>query len=324
MKVYTYPAEEWGQGGVRLAGIHVEHVDRAQDADVFVVPQTLAFLIGRHQDEANAKRFLELPYLNGRESRHVVLEIAEHCPPPPVPGVLYFRAGDCGQDLVDRYPSLIPWPWPVDDLGYLQPLPIAGESARRLPNGEPAGVSPGFKWDCGYVGYNTGLDLTPRAIQSCEARADLTCAFERHDEAWGWQRDHDSTDPVYKAETDRRRARFLQVLQGSRVTLEAVAGRGVWRYRFFESWSAGRIPVHIGDGCARPFGSEIDYEELAIFVPESDVDRTGEIVRDWIDARKDGLIVELGRRARAAYENLLHRDRWPELMADEVRLRLRL
>ena len=305
LKVYEYDEDAIkGRREITLiGGEDVEHVTDASKADVFVVPVSFMFMgEGRDYDKCLAA-LRGLPHYEGNERRHVVYDCIEHTRPPEDP-VIYFRSGDCPQTLLDANPHAIAWPWPVED--------YAG----------PRADAPKFQWDCGYIGYNTNHDLTPRAVRSCTDNAQMNFRYTEHDHAWGWQRDHGSTDPVYVAETKRRRDEFLAIMYGSRCTLEPVAAEGIWRYRFFESWSASRLPVHIGDGCGRPFADQIPYDDLALFIPSAMVDRTGELVMAWLEGLGDAELVDRGRAARGYFEKYLDRQRWPSIMAGVVRARL--
>ena len=54
----------------------------------------------------------------------------------------------------------------------------------------------------------------------------------------------------------------------------------LFSYRFSEILSAGAIPVVYADGWLPPFNSHvIDWEKCAVFIPESDFDKTAEILR---------------------------------------------
>lgn len=305
MRVYTY-GPEWGDGGTRLVADWIVPVDDPAQADVFCVPGTLATFAAPHDHEANARKFLSLPHLAGNEHRHVVIDVADNAPPPPVPGCIYFRSGDCPEAMLEEYPTMVPWPWPSDDLGECSELPTEG-----------------FRWHIGYVGYGTPLDLTPRATASVERHGPpLSYFIQKHDEAYWGGIDHKSTDPEIQETIRYRRRAYLDTLRNSRLTLHAVAKRGSWRYRFFEAWSAERIPLHIGDGCARPLAEHIPYDDLAVWVPEADVDRAGSYAMEFLSRVSDRELIERGRTARYHWARWLDRRRWPEIMAGIVRARL--
>jgi Exostosin family len=100
-------------------------------------------------------------------------------------------------------------------------------------------------------------------------------------------------DPSSVAFDERRRS-FAETLFRSKFVL-CPRGAGTSSIRLFETLAAGRAPVVIADQWVPPAGPR--WEEFAIRWPERQVD---ELPRVLLDAEPDA--EEMGRRARAAYE----------------------
>jgi len=284
MKAYFYTPEECGmaefpQGLMRLTGFDITM--SPEEADVFVVPCGINYI--------GAIGIKNLPYLKGNESRHAALNIADWFKyVTEVPG-MWFRC-DSTRSVVEREPSTIPWPWPVDDLSEYFNRP--------------------FERDAVFVGWNS-TDINDVACESIIAEKRLDSLVARKNKFYGWI-------PESQEKQDSHTF-FVDTLAGSRVSLCVRSiEAGVCRYRFYESISMGRIVAHICDGHTYPLADRIDYSAFVIDIPECEAEHTGEIIADFLSSHDDNDLRERGAYARDMFQRWLHRDRWDELFGEVV------
>lgn len=76
------------------------------------------------------------------------------------------------------------------------------------------------------------------------------------------------------------RAAFWSNIFNSDYTL-CIRGGGNFSYRFYEVLAAGRIPLFVNTRCVLPFDNEIDWRRHCVWVEEQEMDRIGEIVREF-------------------------------------------
>lgn len=284
MRVYYYsPLEaglvEFPSGLMRLADS--EEVTDPDKADVFVLPAIL-----RHVGPA---RFPQLPYLAGRERRHVAWNLAEDVKIHYPCGPLYLRA-DATRALVNACSSVQGWPWPVDDL-------YAGQPAE-------------FEYDVVFQGWAS----TPLTGAVCEAvkASGLKCHISIHNFFYGYH----YYDPAY----EHYRHSFIRTLRASRLSLVPRSiPDGVVRYRFYEAMSAGRVPVHFCDGRVLPFKDRIDYNRCTVHIPEANAARAGAIIKDWLTQHSDDEIRAMGEYGRASWQRWLNPAKWNDLFTEAVR-----
>lgn len=284
MRAYFYTPEECGMsefppGLMRLQG--AEQTRNPDEADVFVVPCGIY-----HLGVDGIKR---LPHLKGNERKHTGLNISDWFKTVTgVPG-MWVRC-DATRSVMEREPTTIPWPWPVEDLGAWHDRP--------------------FEKDIVFVGWNS-TDENDVACESVLRIKSLDSLVQRKNEFYGWVPQSQDKEDSHKF--------FIDTLAGSRLSLCVRSiPDGVWRYRAWEAISVGRVFVHICDGIAYPWNDKIDYSVFMIHVPESDASHTGEIVADWLSKHDDNDIRERGRYARQMYERYLCRDRWDSLFAEAI------
>jgi hypothetical protein len=84
-------------------------------------------------------------------------------------------------------------------------------------------------------------------------------------------------DPVFLRQA---RQRFAGNILGNDYTL-CVRGAGNFSTRFYETLSAGRIPLMIDTRCVLPFADRIDWQRHCVIVAERDIDRAGEILAEF-------------------------------------------
>jgi len=84
-----------------------------------------------------------------------------------------------------------------------------------------------------------------------------------------------------------------------------VRGSGNFSYRLYETLSCGRIPVFVDTDCVLPLEDEIDWRALCVWVDAGRVDTIADSVRSFHERLSPEAFVELQRRARATWQELL-------------------
>lgn len=187
----------------------------------------------------------------------------------------------------NEMPRSIPWFWPVEN--YAECIPV--------PEG-------GFKNDVsGHMWISGGT--RKNACESCLKTDNLKSDIRMFSNFTGY---------VYHLpEGIEKRKNFRISMQNARVCLCPMSIKYVFPYRFYEAMSAGRVPVLICDQCQFPFLDKIPYHEFSLIIPEGDVSRTGEIIRQFIATHSDEELIAMGQKARMYWEKWLDRDRQSEL-----------
>jgi len=109
----------------------------------------------------------------------------------------------------------------------------------------------------------------------------------------------DSSDRMQTA-----RREYVQNIVDSDYVL-CVRGSGNFSYRLYETLSCGRIPVFVDTDCVLPLEDEIDWRALCVWVDAGRVDTIADSVRSFHERLSPEAFVELQRRARATWQELL-------------------
>ena len=103
---------------------------------------------------------------------------------------------------------------------------------------------------------------------------------------------------------------YLMSLVMSRAVL-CPRGAGLNSRRFFETISAGRVPVLISEPQVLPFEDVINYDDFVLRIPTGQAAETGSLLEGWIAQHGRERLAEMGELARAAFEEHLHIRNWP-------------
>ena len=298
MRQYIYKASEcgltdWPSGTLRLSGIDVTEDPNA--ADVFVCPGTIR-LFEKRSGVLDIEKLNRLPYFKGNESRHAFFDVSDNFTMPIHLPILFIRCDARGW-MMQHDVNTIQMAWPVEDLG----------QCVDLPEGE-------FKYDIGFHGWVSSL-VRRTSMESCLKTEGLKTDIEGHKDFYGYLKD---SDP----EQHRRRGNFLRSLKESRLQLCGESIEGVFPYRFWETLSAGRVPLLIGSDFVFPFADEIDYDRFTVKCPRIEAPAAGQIALDFARGRTDQEILDMGKLARAAWVKFCNSSDWPKLHAYAIQKKL--
>ena len=283
MNVYYYtPADlglaSWPAGEMRLGGF--TPTTDPYLADAFCLPPITHWV---------KAQLANLPYLEGRERRHVVWNVADDYDEPLGIKCLALRC-DANKGLLRAEPWTKCWPWPVEDL-YEPAVP--------------------FQFDVVFQGW-ASTPLTDTVVESVGRMAHLNTHLARYPFFYGY---HDK-DPDYA----HYRQSFINTLRASRLSLVPRSiPSGVIRYRFYEALSAGRVPVQFNDNVVLPWPDKIDWTKCSIHIDESHADHAGEILADWLSKHTDDEIRSMGEYGRLAWQRWLNPRAWESLFGEAVK-----
>ncbi|MDL2266524.1 glycosyltransferase family 47 protein [Desulfovibrio sp. OttesenSCG-928-G15] len=257
-----------------------------QEADIFLFPYDLGHFVNILRPKGCAEFLRSLPYLSGREGRHVFSDngdVAE-CLPLPV--------GLLKRSLLRSYGAALP-----DKKHIFQAT--SADSPRcivtwyELP-AHVAADKPHFDWrslryDCSFVGAFTHM-----------LRQVACAAMEKEEGLRFYNGGFDSIfvqgNAFYsKEQTPEERMRKQEIFR--RVTKDSLLvlcppGVGPQSVRMYETMYYGRVPVLFTTTVRYPLEDSLDYSAFSFTVPEKYVLQTGRMVRS--------ILMEHGKEALCA------------------------
>lgn len=298
LRIYQYTKEDLGIEKEPIAPPdfdpkQVQYTNIPSSADVFVVPYILREL----ETEGVTNNYHErLPYLSGREDRHVFHNIAEdeHIRTPE--GSIPFRC-DCTKEVMERDPWTVSWPWPVEDFRH-----------------HVTSWAEGFTHDITFHGW-VSSGILSQVLDAIEDSDYLRADVRRDKRFFGTGVPEEERPALYRS--------MAQAMQHSYCSLSVRSRPGVIRYRFYESMAMGRPIVHLNDGRIYPWGRFVNYEAFVFGFPEdTDPRRVANTLEQMVHAIPEAEWQLRGQAARQAWETWLNRDRWGFLRTAYVKARL--
>jgi hypothetical protein len=236
-----------------------------EEARVFLFP----FNIGQYLDtgphiESVSAVIESLPYLAGRENRHLVCDNGDktRCLPQ---GVCLFKTS-----------LLRPFTERAVPLWYNPPAHVLADRAD-------------FSWgniryDCSFVGKITSL-VRRAAIASIEKQAGALRFFRDIDPGFRVENNYFFVDEGDEALLEQRREIFRKSIKES-LTVLCPPGVGPQSIRMYEVMYLGRIPVIFGNEIVYPLERQVDYEAFCLRIPLERVMDTGSILQGWLAGRR--------------------------------------
>jgi hypothetical protein len=285
---------EWPSGTLRLEGAEV--TTDPNEADVFVVPGCMSIF----KDDLG--RVDRLPYMAGREERHVLFDVSDHFTKALNRKWIIIRC-DARDWMLRDDPNTINFAWPVGDCG----------DAIALPEG-------GFKYDVTFRGW-LSTDTRRASSDACRNHPSLKCDIVQYDCFTGYI--GTVGRPEYdQAKFSRLMDEFKTGMRESRIALCPESISGVFPYRFFEAMSAGRVPLLIGSDFVFPWADEIPYNNFIIRLARQDAGSAAEAIQFVKDTVSDDDLIEMGKQARKYWELYLNSQNWATLMTAAVEKKL--
>lgn len=121
--------------------------------------------------------------------------------------------------------------------------------------------------------------------------------------------------------TEELRHEFVDNIEHTDCTL-CQKGDANQSTRVFEVLSMGRVPLIIDTECVFPLENRISYRDFCIFVDNTDIKKTADIIADAYAGMTTEQFEGMQRKAREVYEKYLRIDSFTPFLAEEIRKRL--
>jgi len=123
-----------------------------------------------------------------------------------------------------------------------------------------------------------GIVLRSRALRVLRESRRVEPNLIERDKLWGGAFVVESEEDAARKQSVRQD--FLDNLIGSDYCL-ALRGKGNYSFRFYETFSIGRIPLFVDTKCVLPFEDEIDWKRHCVWLEEGDIGRVDEAVAQF-------------------------------------------
>jgi len=289
-------------------------VSTPAEADYFLIPQAVTALtpaVNRYLDEirelAKASKKKMIVFIGGDLSHNIFIDDMI-----VLKGSQYSRLKRANEIIV---PPL------VEDLSPEANQPLAGGIKIRLKADQPtvgfcgwaaAGNLAGWLkyWfknlKPGSVVFRKGLYFRRRAIKALK-QSNLVKTNFLIRRSFSGNLKTASGDPA------KLRREYLENIVNSDFIL-APKGDGNFSLRFYETLSAGRIPVLIDTDCVLPLEGEINYDEVMVRVPYRQIAQIGGIVNNWYRQLSPKEWAEKQKSARRLFAERLRYDQFFNLL----------
>lgn len=303
MKAYTYfdsdliHALPMSLGQIERARVKLPETfnmtDNPKEADIFWLPVDLGHIEAYHGGAgAVATAMKHLPYWKGNERRHVAYFCSDGPEPTGLPCIMFRQSFH--QSRKDA--NCVAWPYAVEDFCDL------------VTNNFDA-----LEYDVSFVGSKASSRSRIESFDSVVNTLDLVWFMDDSRMHWG---------SIEHTEIGKQRKRmFVDSMRKSAMVL-AARGGGMSCYRFFEAISAGRVPVLLADDWELPHADLIDWDNIIVRIPECRAKDTGKILLEFLRRISNEELCEMGKAARAAWQEYLAPARWAAMMERCVRAKL--
>ncbi|MCK6462533.1 MAG: exostosin family protein [Candidatus Pacebacteria bacterium] len=109
------------------------------------------------------------------------------------------------------------------------------------------------------------------------------------------------------------RREYAENMSGSDLAL-VVRGNGNFSFRFYETLSAGRVPLFVDTDCALPLEQIVNYKDFCLFIDRRNIKKIGESAAGFYRNLNGEKFVLMQKEARKAFEDYLRSDKFFELM----------
>ncbi|MDR0826996.1 MAG: glycosyltransferase family 47 protein [Desulfovibrio sp.] len=229
------------------------------EAAFFLFPWDIGKFMDSGKSLAVEAVIASLPYLRGRERRHIVCDDGD--------GVAISRSGLCLFKISlkeqDRNEAVCSW--------YRLPAHVADDT-------------PSFDWDAirydvSFVGNVT--NVTRKAVALAVQRTEGLRSRIDFDDAFKVEGQYFYNRAKAESALRGRQDLYRNIARMSFAVL-CPPGVGPQSIRMYETMYLGRIPVIFGENTVYPLAGSVDYTSFCLRVASGDLLRAGERIRDWI------------------------------------------
>jgi len=175
---------------------------------------------------------------------------------------------------------------------------------------------------CGYVGSRVhhlicqytgktekvlGLKLRYRALRLLHQANGVDCRFLARRRFFGGAFARTGKHAINLKVRETVVREFVENMWDSDYTL-CVRGKGNFSYRFYQTLSAGRIPLFVNTDCSLPFEDEIDYRKHCVWIEENNLAQIGQQLNEFHHSMSADEFEQLKIRNRLLWQKLLRID----------------
>lgn len=238
-------------------------VANAEEAAVFLFPWDIGQYIDGGRLEAVSDVIGGLPYLAGRERRHIVCDAGDFFPTIPQPVCLFATS--------------------VPKTGGEDRIPMAYTLPDHVLHDGPVFDWCGIRFDTSFVGNATNA-ARRAAVASVRLQAPNLRLFADFDDSFLAGKTHFVSVAKSAEHRAARQALYRKSLKES-LTVLCPPGIGPQSIRLYETMYMGRIPVIFDGRGVLPLRDMVDYGAFCLVIPEEDVMNTGAVLRHWLAAQ---------------------------------------
>lgn len=267
-------------------------------ADYFLFP----WQIGVYNDagllDQVASLMAGLPYLPGREARHLVFDDGDRSDCLPLPLCL-FKYSLLKADAKRAVANALP-------------LPAHTASARADFAFER------IRFDLSFIG-NISHEARRAAVLSIRHQAPQLRLKAVFRDNFSVREGSVVLRPDSPEEKARRQAEYLAGIRDSWAVL-CPPGVGLQSFRLYETMYLGRIPVLFGDQTVYPLEKDIDYDSFSIRIPGRDILDSGRILGAFFAAQSPESLARRCREACAVWHRFFAPGKLPSQLLKEAAL----
>ena len=265
-----------------------EEVMNPDHADYLVFPYYLEKLTEHCKIKGMWDFLLTLQHFKFREMDHVFFSDHDSSVPYVTKSV-WFRSS---VNRFERDPSCYAIPFLSDDL-----------RGGNTPDISPIHFHTSFVGYCGNLGERLPLLQAIAKEPRLVSHIDVVRLF------------HSSQDNNTRVE---RRQKYIDSLRSS-LTVLCPRGEGENSIRFFETFSAGRIPVLVADNALLPMEDVIPYQECMLQIGSRDLEHAGSLLFEWLTAQNDNQLINRCHTARVIWDSFFSSTGFPTLVLKTLR-----
>lgn len=247
-----------------------------ENAELFIFPHDLNRMINLFHSGRTTLFLKNLPYLSGREARHVFSDTGDFAQCVDLPVCLLKRSVIAPGS--GHYPGL---PFVYKNAGLNSPNCIVTwyDLPKHVEEDKPSFAWGGLRYDSSFVGAYTNItrNMACKAAEREEGLRFYSGGFEKVTTEKEFFRFAELTP-----EEERARERTFREVTKASLTVLCPPGVGPQSFRMYECMYYGRIPVLFLDKIRYPLEHLITYEDFCLFIDEKDIMLTGKVILDFI------------------------------------------
>ncbi|SBV91555.1 hypothetical protein KL86DPRO_10211 [uncultured delta proteobacterium] len=250
-----------GSGAVRPHPRVFREVTRPEEAEVFLFPWDIGQYVDGGALNAVAGVIAGLPYLAGREKRHLVCDGGDGAAHFPLP-VCLFKISVTRELAAETI---------------AMPYPLPAHTAAESPSFDWGAV----RYDTSFVGNATNEVRRAVAVSVLRQAGTLRVLVDFDDAPVpDGVHCYNTREHGGAARTTARQRLYRRSLKES-LSVLCPPGVGPHSIRMYETMYMGRMPVLFGDSAVYPLAWKLDYDAFCLRIGKDAILETGEVLAAW-------------------------------------------